>query len=221
MAVPSNLDGMDADAWDARYRDVELVWGHEPNQFVRCQCAALPPGVAVDLACGQGRDTLWLARRGWQATGVDFSSVAIERARALTSQEEPAVTRRLRWQVDDVTTLRIDAGSVDLMIISYLHLPPDQFAAVVVAAAEAVSTDGHLVMVGHDRRNLLEGVSGPQDESLLYDPVRLAGLVRSAPGMTVELAETVERHTDAGTALDTLLGAVRAYEPIETSPFAM
>ncbi len=210
MTGASNLVGMDAEDWDARYRNVELVWGHEPNQFVRSQCEPLPPGVAVDLACGQGRDPLWLARRGWQATGIDFSSAAIERARALTLQEDQEVAQRLRWTVDDVTTLRFDAGSVDLAIISYLHLPPDQFAAVVVAAAEAVCTDGHLVMVGHDRRNLREGVSGPQDESLLYDPAALADLVRSVPGMTVELADTVERHTEAGTAFDTLLRAVRA-----------
>ncbi|MBA3233152.1 MAG: class I SAM-dependent methyltransferase [Propionibacteriales bacterium] len=200
---------MDADAWDTRYRDADLVWGHEPNQFVRAQCEGLPPGTAVDLACGEGRNALWLARQGWQPTGIDYSPVAIERARELTSREEPEVARRLRWHVGDVTTLRLDARSVDLAVISYLHVPPDQSATVVMAACDAVRAGGHLVIVGHDRRNLREGVAGPQDETLLLGAETLRETVEWVSGMTVELAETVERRTDAGTALDTLLRAVR------------
>ena len=52
----------------------ELVWGAEPNQFVREQCERLPVGDALDLACGEGRNALWLARLGWRALGVDFSA---------------------------------------------------------------------------------------------------------------------------------------------------
>ena len=57
------------------------MWGKEPNQFVRQQCERLPVGRALDLACGEGRNALWLARLGWQVHGSDFSTVAIERAR--------------------------------------------------------------------------------------------------------------------------------------------
>ena len=55
---------MEPKEWDERYRSAELVWGAEPNRFVREQCSSLPPGDAVDLACGEGRNSLWLARRG-------------------------------------------------------------------------------------------------------------------------------------------------------------
>jgi SAM-dependent methyltransferase len=42
-----------------------------PSDWVRRWCTDLPPGQALDLACGQGRHLRWLARQGWQVTGVD------------------------------------------------------------------------------------------------------------------------------------------------------
>jgi len=196
---------MDAKAWDARYADVDLVWGAEPNQFVRAQCESLAVGVAVDLACGEGRNALWLARLGWQVTGVDYSAVAIERARALAAQERPGVATRLTWRVEDVTALTLRAESVDLALVSYVHLPPELRSSMLVRAALAVRPGGHVIVVGHDRRNLREGVSGPQDERLLYDPVELRSLFAGIPATRVDLAETVERHTADGVALDTLV----------------
>jgi len=68
---------MDAADWDARYTDSELVWGAPPNRYVVEHTTALPMGRALDLACGEGRNALWLATRGWQVTGLDYSAVAL------------------------------------------------------------------------------------------------------------------------------------------------
>ncbi len=205
---------MDATAWDERYAGTELVWGLEPNRFVRAQCERLPIGRAIDLACGEGRNALWLARLGWQVTGVDYSAVAIERARDLTTRESMAVAARLVWEVSDVTTDPPRPELFDLVLISYLHLPPDQFRAVLRNAGRAVAPRGHLVIVGHDLRNLREGVSGPQDESLLYDGQQIRAELTTLPGLDVQLAETVTRETPDGVALDTL---VRARRPVRDS----
>jgi SAM-dependent methyltransferase len=199
---------MEAAEWDERYRSAELVWGSEPNLFVRQQCDALPVGEALDLACGEGRNALWLARLGWTVTGVDYSAAAIERAQSLTAREPAEVAKRLTWRVADITRETPPPGSVDLVLVSYLHLVPVEQEAVFAAAAAAVRPGGHLVVVGHDRRNITEGVGGPQDVSRLHTPERVA-TVAAAAGLTVELAETVERPTPAGVALDTLVRARR------------
>ena len=220
---------MDAAAWDARYSASDLVWGAEPNRWVRAYCERLPVGRALDLACGEGRNARWLARLGWQVHAVDYSEVAVRRARELSAAERHSVTSRIRWSVADVTTLPIRRRSVDLALICYLHLPPDSFVDVVLRAADGVAPGGHLLIVGHDRRNLREGVSGPQDEGLLYDASALRTLLggltatvrpdrsHEAPdsreaeqdGWVVEIARTVERPTPAGRALDTVVRARR------------
>jgi ubiquinone/menaquinone biosynthesis C-methylase UbiE len=200
---------MDATAWDERYRAQDNPWGLEPNVFVREQCEPLPVGDALDLACGEGRNAIWLAQLGWRVTGVDFSSVAIEGARRRAAQEFPAFVSRLAWRVEDVTRMELAPDSVTLALVSYLQLPQAERDATLAAAARALRPGGHLVVVAHDKRNLAEGVSGPQDVDLLYDPEQVRELLRDTCRLVVELARTLERPTPNGTALDTVVRARR------------
>ena len=89
---------MDAKAWDERYADSELVWSVEPNQFVAAECADLPPGRALDLAAGEGRNAIWLARRGWDVTAVDFSQAGLDKGRRLAGE------LAIEWVCGDVVT---------------------------------------------------------------------------------------------------------------------
>ena len=55
---------MNSDEWDARYAATGLVWSAEPNRFVVAEVDDLAPGRALDLACGEGRNAIWLASKG-------------------------------------------------------------------------------------------------------------------------------------------------------------
>lgn len=151
---------MDADAWDARYAAAEQVWSIEPNQLVASELAGLPAGDAVDLACGEGRNAIWLAERGWTVTGVDFSEVAVERARRTAGE------RQVTWVVGDALT--VELPEVDLAVLAYLQLPADQRRTAVRRAFSALRPGGTLFLVAHDSTNLTEGTGGPQDAAVLY-----------------------------------------------------
>jgi SAM-dependent methyltransferase len=149
---------VDADSWDERYAAHEHVWSITPNQFVERECRDLPPGRALDIACGEGRNAAWLASLGWQVTGVDFSQVAIDKARASAPTVE--------WICADVTTWRPDS-SYDLAVLAYLHVMADGRRAAVRMAYDALEPGGTFLLVGHDSTNLTEGTGGPQDGSVL------------------------------------------------------
>jgi 2-polyprenyl-3-methyl-5-hydroxy-6-metoxy-1,4-benzoquinol methylase len=108
---------MDARAWDDRYAGGELLWGSGPNRFVAAECADLAPGRALDLACGEGRNTIWLAERGWQAEGIDWSAVAIDKAKQLAAQRGATAAT---FRVGDLLDETPDPRAYDLVLIAYL-----------------------------------------------------------------------------------------------------
>ena len=65
---------MDAAGWDARYAGADLVWSAGPNVWVRELCTPMPPGLALDVAAGEGRNALWLVEQGWTVVAADFSA---------------------------------------------------------------------------------------------------------------------------------------------------
>ncbi|MDQ6641041.1 MAG: class I SAM-dependent methyltransferase [Actinomycetota bacterium] len=190
---------MDAGAWDARYAEFGRVWSVEPNQFVAAELAELPAGRAVDLAAGEGRNAIWLASRGWDVTAIDFSSVAIDRARAVSDD--------VAWVVGDTLTVPLP-GQLDLALISYLQLPHDEMETVVRRAYDALAPGGTFFLICHDASNIAEGVGGPQQAEVLVDAGDVTGWL--GPGARVVRADRVERHVEAGTAYDVLVRAVRA-----------
>lgn len=151
---------MDADGWNARYAAGELVWSREPNQFVAAECADLAPGLAVDLAAGEGRNAIWLASVGWRVWAVDYSQVALDKGRQLAG--DLAVT----WVCADVTSWH-PPEPVDLVVIAYLQVPAADRRRAVRGAFTSLAPGGTLLLVAHDSTNLTQGTGGPQDPTVL------------------------------------------------------
>ncbi|MGW5076015.1 class I SAM-dependent methyltransferase [Rhodococcus sp. NPDC004095] len=188
---------MDAAAWDERYRDRPDPWGSEPAETIRQRLAGAAPGRAVDLACGDGRHARWLDRHGWTVTAVDHSAVAIEQAR------DKDTDGRIDWQVGDVTDWA-PAGPVDLVLLSFLHLPIALLRELIAAAAGWLAPGGRLVYLGHSAENYHRGVGGPPDPAILPG---IADLAAAAEGLRVHALEHVLRPQGDGTAVDILLDA--------------
>lgn len=198
---------MYAEKWNERYRGTELVWSAGPNQFVESVCRDLPVGRSIDLAAGEGRNALWLAEQGWESTAVDFSDVAIDKARRAADQRGVSITT----EVADLTGYTPEPDAYDLVLIAYLQLPADQLEPIVRRAGDAVAPGGTFLMVNHDLSNLSDGHGGPQQAEVLTTPEQIVAALGAR--LEVRRAEVVEREvrTDDGprTALDTLVVAVR------------
>ena len=173
---------MDAEDWDDRYAASELVWSREPNQFVAAELADLPVGTAVDLAAGEGRNAIWLASRGWSATAVDFSQVALDKGARLAADAGIDVT----WVCADATTWQPPAP-VDLVVVAYLQLPADDRRRAVQGAARMLAPGGTLLLVAHDSTNLTEGTGGPQDPRVLMTADDVLEDLSGVPDLEVEV----------------------------------
>jgi len=179
---------MDRDDWNERYRTDELVWTGDANRFVVAECAGLPAGRVLDLAAGEGRNAVWFAERGWQATAVDFSDVAMAKAARLAAARGVP----LSTVTADVTTFEPEPGAFDLVLVAYLQVPEADRAAALGHAAAAVAPGGTLLVVAHDRSNLDGGWGGPRDPAVQATPDEVRAVLEGL-GLAVTRAERVER----------------------------
>jgi SAM-dependent methyltransferase len=133
--------------WEQRYAERERIWSGRVNSHLAAIAAPLAPGRALDLGCGEGGDTLWLAEHGWQVLGVDISETALSRAAAEADTRGLADTVRLR-QID--LSQSFPDGTFDLVSAQFLQslvdLDRDRIFA---SAAQAVAPGGLLVIVDH------------------------------------------------------------------------
>lgn len=200
---------MDRHDWDARYGGRELLWSAEPNGFLASHVAGLSPGRALDLACGEGRNAVWLAERGWQVVGVDYSAVALAKARRLAESRGVKIS----WVEADLLNYQPEAGAFHLVAVLYLQLPPAQRRRVLRTAASALAPGGSLLVLGHDTTNLSRGIGGPRDPAVLFTPADIVADLAGLP-LDVERAEQVyrdyERDGVQGVAIDALVAARQA-----------
>ncbi|QIS06829.1 methyltransferase domain-containing protein [Nocardia brasiliensis] len=221
---------MDATEWDERYAQSELVWGAPPNSTVvehvfglerrtplapdrTGQVPELPR--ALDLACGEGRNALWLATHGWQVYAVDYSQVGVDKGRTIATRLSRSVRSRITWECADVTELETE-GPFELVLMVFLHLPAEQRRTVLRHAAELLAPEGTLLVLGHDTTNLTDGYGGPKDPSVLFTPddvvADLAPAI-AAHRVRIRLAERVARPTEGRDAIDALVIATRPAAP--------
>jgi SAM-dependent methyltransferase len=190
--------------WDRRYAAVENLWAVRPNRFLVAEAGDLDPGRALDLACGEGQNAIWLASLGWDVVGVDYSEVAIAKARARADRDGVDVD----FVCADLVSYLPDTGAFDLVLVLYLHIAAEQRRVVFDRAAAALAPGGTFVFVGHDLTNMTEGVGGPSDPEILCTPEQIAA---ELPWLALEKAERVLRDVDGEErdAIDTLVRARR------------
>ncbi len=140
--------------WDDRYRTAGQLWSGQPNPQFVTQAEDLVPGEALEAACGEGADAIWLARRGWTVTAVDVSAVALDRGAAAAAAAGAAagdddVARRITWQREDLLTWVPEADRYDLVSAQFMHFPKADLEVMHRRLAAAVRPGGTLLMIAH------------------------------------------------------------------------
>lgn len=192
-APPRPKDGESMqDFWDDRYREQDQIWSGNVNPQLEAEVYTLSfdgDHTALDVGCGEGGDVLWLAQKGWQATGIDLSSVAVERARAKAA--ELGLSENASFAQQDLTTWT-PTETYDLVSAQFLHSPNFGWVAALAKCAQAVAVDGTLLIVGH----LLDDVKHVHEdaEEMMWNPKDLAEVLSlSPPQWRIDVAEVRDR----------------------------
>lgn len=170
---------MDKAFWDSKYSVDEYVYTKDVNRFVKESCSDLAPGKMIDLAGGEGRNTVFFAERGWQAENIDLSSVGLIKCQALAAEKNVS---------DLVITTNASAldfesklAPVDLGVCAYLQIPQEDLASAITGLVENIKPGGVFFGVWHALENLKDGFGGPQNPDFLPSEESMTALLSSLP----------------------------------------
>src|SRR5947209_11080941 len=125
LTLEKAITGMDIAGWDEMYRSGQRGKEDAPTLLLVEMLDNLRMGAAIDLACGTGRNAIYMAERGWAVTAMDGSEKAIELLQERSAARNLQVHARVTDLTDPIFTLPPDA--FDLVLIAY-YLQRDLFA---------------------------------------------------------------------------------------------
>ncbi len=140
--MSSRPEALDRAFWDDQFQEnPALVMIRNP--FLSQAISSLVPGRALDLGCGTGANSLMLNERGWQVTGVDWSSHAIELARQGAAGATFICADIRTWQ---------SAQQFDLIVLSFA-IPEGRHDAIKVVerAKGMLKAGGRLLIFEWDK----------------------------------------------------------------------
>lgn len=169
----------DTQEWDDRYRQPGYWAGKEPAEFLREVLPLLPRGTVLDLASGEGRNAVFLARQGYQVFAVERSRVGLEKTEALARECGVACLwatqltlphkheAQLHLVQADLESFALPSGQFDVLLcFKYLQRP------LLPYLHGALRRRGMLVYETHTLEHL-KFAGGPRSPEFLLQPGEL------------------------------------------------
>jgi predicted TPR repeat methyltransferase len=170
---------MDKAYWDSKYSVNEYVYTKDVNRFVKEHLSDLNPGKMIDLAGGEGRNTVFFAEKGWRAENVDLSSVGLEKCQKLAAEKN--VSDRVFTTNASALDFVSKLAPVDLGVCAYLQIPEAELTIAITRLVENIKPGGVFFGVWHALENLKDGFGGPQDPEVLPSEASMTALLASLP----------------------------------------
>ena len=184
--------------WDQQYSEPDFKYGTQANWFLRNQAAHFHPGSEVLLpGDGEGRNSVWLARRGHHITAVDNSRVGLDKAARLASENGVAVA----LIEADLESWAPTPDSFDAVVLTYVHLPASWRRIAHQRLISALRPGGWLILEAFHPLQLGHSSGGPKKEALLYTIDMVRSDLAGHPEVILDevLAWEGEAHLDEGT----------------------
>lgn len=152
--------------WDERFSTEEYVYGLEPNAFLREKAEYLRPGQTLSIAEGEGRNAVFLAKKGLHVTAWDYSHVALQKCKAYAAAEHVTVETALV----DLSHADWEPGRWDNTVAIFAHFPSAIRSSVLHGIASSVKPEGCFLAEVYSVHQLSYKTGGPRDADFLYRP---------------------------------------------------
>ena len=160
--------------WDQRFSIDDYLFGKEPAQaLLKLEKYLVPKGETLVIADGEGRDSVYLASKGFKVTASDYSKVASRKARALANKKNVEVN----YRVEDFFDIIWSEKQYDNVVgICFQFVPQEKINEVMLGLKAATKKGGTLLVHGYTPKQINFGTGRPKDVSLMYTKETFTGL---------------------------------------------
>ncbi len=149
--------------WNSRYASVSSAYGYEPNDFLVSILNEVNPGSILFPGEGEGRNSLWAAKNGWEVHAFDFSSEAKSKAQNLYSEHGVSVY----YSVSEALKYN-PAKMFDAIALIFFHLPSSERTAFYKNCYSWLKPNGILIMECFHSEQISRFSGGPKDPDLFH-----------------------------------------------------
>src|SRR6056297_2053258 len=177
--------------WDERYNRSEYIYGTEPNLFLKDFIEKNKPGRLLLPGDGEGRNSVYAAKSGWQVTAFDSRKVAKTKALKLARQMNVSI------QYDVCSVMNFDTEhKFDLISLIYLHLEPNIRKSFHKKLVEHLNEEGHILLEVFSKEQIYHSTGGPKNPDMLYS---IDELKDDFDGMNIKFLEKTTTYLSEGT----------------------
>ncbi|MFO7844313.1 MAG: class I SAM-dependent methyltransferase [Bacteroidales bacterium] len=177
--------------WDKRYNRSEYIYGTEPNLFLKDFIEKNKPGKLLLPGDGEGRNSVYAAKSGWQVTAFDSSKIAKAKALKLARQMNVSI----QYDVCSVMDFNVD-HKFNLISLIYLHLEPKIRKSFHQKLVEHLTEDGHILLEVFSKEQVHNSTGGPKNPDMLYS---IDELKHDFDGMNIKFLEKTTTYLSEGT----------------------
>lgn len=155
--------------WNKKYETEAGLPGKDAVDFLREHIDILPKGKAFDVAMGEGRNAIFLAKNGFEVDGCDISEIAIKKAQELAKENNV----RINAFVADLETYTLPKDTYEVIACFY-YLQ----RSLIPQMKEALKPGGMIIYETYTIEHGERGFEGPKNKDYLLNPNELLNLFR-------------------------------------------
>lgn len=181
---------MDATFWDARYGKTEYVYGEEPNKYLAEKLAGLTPGKILFPADGEGRNSVYAATLGWDASAFDQSIEGKRKADQLAAKNNV----NIHYKVAGLPDVVYETEEFDAIVLIFAHFPDTEKPLFLDQLSSYLKPGGLVIFEAYSKEHIKfnsvnPSVGGPGDARLLYSKEQLAEIFKNYDVLELEEKE--------------------------------
>lgn len=180
-------------SWDQRFAADDYVFGTEPAKaLLKLETYLVPGGKTLVVADGEGRNSVYLASKGFDVTATDYSEVGLSKARRLAQERNVYV----HYVMEDIFERDWSSEQYDNVVALFIQfVPPSHMTKVLSGLATALKPNGTLLVHGYTPKQVEFGTGGPPNPEHMYTGAMLRDVYQQ---LDIRLCEEYEDMLDEG-----------------------